>query len=88
MDFKKASCLSTALILTGLAITFLMAYFADDGVTEVNTLSVAVYIIALSLIITGITIKSVFCKCPHCGGSLPVRSSPGQFCRNCGKLLG
>lgn len=83
MDYKRANKLSNILMLAGIIVALLLYCF-----NVVNALFIITAVAALALVITGVMVKYMFYRCPHCHTGLPLRTfSLPEYCPYCGERL-
>lgn len=68
------------LLFTGIALILASLLFQD------TVLFWIIWGLGLLIAVSGGVYRSIYFKCPHCGGKLNVRGMP-KYCPDCGKEL-
>ena len=77
MDYKKGEKLFS--VSSYICIALVLA----SSILRIRWLSAA----GLGVLVLGVVLMLVFCKCPHCGAHMEPRGPVPKFCPNCGKEL-
>ena len=85
MDFKKAGNLSMALIVSSIAACIFGLLFS--GNEEYVWIQMVLTVAAALLMIAGIIVTYVCCRCPYCGKRIVLGAYKVIYCPKCRRNL-